>query len=223
MKAKIITLSTLVGIALSTSKAQAQGEMAPTPTTSSTSIEITPYVGYTFANKFYLTYGGSGKLSDGMSFGGILSVVRGRYNAIEFAYSGQECTGEMDYYDYNTFYSNTTDLFIHYYKLGFTRIAPTGYEKISLFGGIELGAVNYVPKSSEFNSFTEFAVGFQGGTKIFFSERIGIRLQANLNIPLANVGAGIWYSPTSGTSVGLSSSAELLQFAFNGGIIFKIK
>jgi hypothetical protein len=62
-----------------------------------------------------------------------------------------------------------------------------------------------------------------GGVKYFFTPGVGQRLQADLTFPVTNVGGSLWWSPGSGTSVGVSSYVPFLQFGFTGGLVLKLK
>ena len=64
---------------------------------------------------------------------------------------------------------------------------------------------------------TKFEFGFTGGAKYFFTDRIGIRLQAQLLIPIE--WGGVYYS--SGGSV-FTTGGSLLQLNFTGGLIVRL-
>ena len=64
---------------------------------------------------------------------------------------------------------------------------------------------------------TKFSFGFTGGIKYFFTERIGVRAQAQLLIPLE--WGGVYYG--YGGSV-YTSGGSLLQLNFTGGLIFRL-
>ena len=96
-------------------------------------------------------------------------------------------------------------------------------EKVTLFSGLKLGAVIIASKKDAFDNVTKFAVGLNAGAKYFMTEKLGLRVQANLNFPVTDVGGSLWWSPGSGLDAGVSSYTPVLQFGFTGGLVFKIK
>lgn len=69
---------------------------------------------------------------------------------------------------------------------------------------------------------TRFAVGLNVGGAYYFTEQLGLRIQANLNAPVTDIGANLWWSPGSGIDVGVSSYTPVLQFGFTGGLVVRL-
>lgn len=181
------------------------------------SIQFTPFAGYTFADKFNIG-GGTARIGDGFAYGGILSLFAGKYNALDLTYSRQGATGSA----YSTYQNINVSgpVNVNYIFAGGTRHIPISDEAM-FFTGLNLG-VGFL-SSDGFKSVTKFAAGMNGGIKYFLNDRIGLRLQANLNFPVTDLGASFWWDPSSGTSVGVTSYVPVLQFGFTGGLIFKLK
>jgi hypothetical protein len=80
----------------------------------------------------------------------------------------------------------------------------------------------YAPKLHTRDNITKFAAGISGGFKYALNNNIGLRLQANLNFPIIDAGASLWWSPGSGVDVGVSSYTPIMQFGFTGGLVFML-
>ena len=148
-------------------------------------IEFTPIAGYTFGDEFNLYGGGYGYVGDGFTWGAILSKNINPNYAIEFLYSRQETTGEFSAYDYYTGVSISDyniPMTVSYFQIGGCRLAPLGTSgKVEGFGGLNLGIVLFTPKDQKYNYDEEvrFATEFKLGAKIWMSDKVGLRLQAN--------------------------------------------
>ncbi len=182
------------------------------------SIDIFAFSGYTFADKFPIT-GGSAKIHDGHTFGGSVSYNLSEYYAFEIMYSRQESRATA----FSKYQNIDTDepISVNYILAGGNRLASIS-EQASFYGGIKLGAVVYAAKLNTRDNITKFAAGLSGGFKYTFSKHIGLRLQANLNFPIVDAGASLWWSPGSGVDVGVSSYTPIMQFGFTGGLVFNL-
>lgn len=180
-------------------------------------LQFTPFAGYTFADKFKFDRGNA-RIGDGFTYGGILSYVIDNSVAIELTYSRQDCdvSAYSDYHEIDVW----GPISANYIYLGGSKLLPLN-EEMFLFTGTNIGMGIYSGKDNNLGSTTKFAVGFNGGLKYFFSDRVGFRLQANLNLPITDVGAGFWWGG-GGPSVGLSSRVPFLQFGFTGGLVFNL-
>jgi len=184
----------------------------------SQSFEITPFSGYTFDHSFPI-YGGRAKLGGGQTFGGMLGFQIQENIELETFYSYQSGT--------STARSSSiqgdvrTNNSAHYILIGANRLFSNS-SQVTFFSGLKMGAGILSFQNNEFNDISRFAVGINGGMKYFASDRVGLRLQANLMMPISNVGGSLWWSPGSGTSVGLSSFSSVIQFGFTGGIVFRL-
>ncbi|MCF6240256.1 MAG: hypothetical protein L3J74_02795 [Bacteroidales bacterium] len=61
---------------------------------------------------------------------------------------------------------------------------------------------------------------FAVGTKIFFSDKVGIRLQGALMTPMYFSGVGFHFG-TGGISLNTYTHVPMLQANFNAGLIFR--
>ncbi len=202
---KIFILSVLVFTAVLTAKSQG--------------VELTPFAGYTFRSTVNIT-NGQARINDGFTYGGALTIAASQYNAIEISYYRYETTATAKS-AYSGFVNVADPVALNYMFIGGQRLFPAS-DKVTGFSGFNLGVAWLGSQDDKFSTITKFAVGVDAGVKIMASKNIGIRLQANLGLPISNVGGSFFWG-TGGSGVGLSGNIPIWSFGFNGGLIFKIK
>lgn len=181
-------------------------------------IEITPFTGYAFDHSFPIA-GGRARLGGGQTFGGMLGY-RIRDNSeveLSYSYQGGTITASSSLLSEN--FRGESE--IHYAMIGFNRLFPVS-DKVEVFGGLKFGSVTLAARNNDFNNVTRVAAGIQGGMKYFISDKVGIRIQTNLMMPITNVGASLWWSSGGGPQVGVSSFSSIVQFGFTGGLVIRI-
>lgn len=181
-------------------------------------VEFTPFAGYTFGDRFNIR-GGTARIGDGFTYGGFITFHAGDHNAVELTYMRQDMFVTANSSFITIMNSPASS---NYIMLGGSRLFPVS-DKLTPFAGFNVGIGVYGSRNNTFDNFEKLAFGLVGGVKIFLNERIGIRLQSNLNFPLTNVGGAFWWSSGGGTSVGVTGSIPFVQFGFNGGLIFKLQ
>jgi hypothetical protein len=201
---KIFLIPVLILVAILESKAQ--------------SVEITPFTGYTFDHSFPIA-GGRARLGGGQTVGGMLGFQLNDLAEVELLYSYQGGRGTAN----SSLLNNRVDegIQVHYAMIGFNRLFPTS-NQMAFFSGLKAGTGTVASSENNFNNITRFTVGLNGGMKYFFTDNVGLRLQANLMIPVSNVGAGLWWSPGAGAQVGINSWSSVIQFGFTGGLVFRL-
>jgi hypothetical protein len=201
MKRILLSLLIVAGISLTTF---AQG------------IEITPFGGYVFPTRWN-AYNGSLYFNGAAQYGGYVSVGVNPVMDVSFMYNRIDTKAEPEIYGIRT---SGVSLSENYYMIGFTqnfRVKPN----ISPFASLNLGGVYYAPKESGYYSYWFFAMGLDAGAKIYFNDVIGLRLQAQLMMPVQSGGLSFYYgSGGGGSSVNLQST--MVNFGFTGGLIFRI-
>jgi len=139
---------------------------------------------------------------------------------VEFSYSQMQTTATFtpykSGYDYETF-----DLRISYFQVeALKTFASNGkLEGFGLFGG---GASWGKPLDTKYNDVWRFAMSLGLGGKVYFSEKVGIRLQGRLLLPMYFAGVGGYCGTGGGCGMSLNSWVPVVQGDFSGGIFFVI-
>jgi hypothetical protein len=182
---------------------------------SSTTLELTPYVGYMVGGKIRAS-NGDYSINSAPNIGLIVDIPVQRNAYVEFYYSYQSTS--MDFWSLRDHTTETLfDLDVHYFMIGGNWEFQSYNKDIVWFGTAALGASFFHPKATtNYRDVWRFTVNFGGGAKIFFSERIGIRLQALLNIPI-QWGGAYYYGGAS-----VAGGTTFVQGNFLAGLIFKI-
>ena len=165
-----------------------------------------------------------GTIKGGFKWGGGLEYLVNPAYGINLIYLTQATTAPLNYYDNNPpagLKNREFDLTTHWIMLGGARYMKK--DNIEPYGGLELGMVisNLEnPLSGASASNTNFAWGLKLGTNIFFSEKVGIKLQADLRSATQAAGGGFYFG-TGGAGVGVSSYSTIYQFGLGGGLVFR--
>lgn len=194
---------------------------APLEIYSQRSVEITPFAGYMLAGKVKYVEGDLNFKSN-VNFGIAIGVEIATGQMIELNYTRLETIAEfkafgIGYTDRN-FKTN-----INYIQIG--TIKELSQEQVRPFGLFSLGAAWLNSEEASISDVWRFAITLGGGAKIFFSEKVGIRLQGRLMMPMNFAGVGAYCGiGGGGSSCGLSlnSWVPLLQGDFTGGLIIKV-
>lgn len=179
-------------------------------------LEITPFGGYVLPVTWYAS-DGSIYFKGNAQYGGMINVGVSRVIDVDLIYNRIDTKAVPSLLGFST---NEIPLSINYMMVGFTknfRVSPV----VSPFLGLNLGACLMAPKQSEYYDYWFFACGIDGGVKIYFSKYVGLRLQAQLMMPVQGGGFYFYYG-TGGGGSGVTFSAPLVDFGFTGGLIFRI-
>jgi len=207
MKTKIASLSTTLLIA---------SLLILSPKVSGQKLEIAPFVGYeTGAN--VNTSLGQLHIGDGMDFGGSLNVGMGGGRWVELSYSHLASYLDLES-GMNT--ERLCDLNVDYYAIGVLQeIKPDA--KATPYGLFTLGWVNYRPQETYDNE-NKMTVSIAGGLKINASEKVALRLQARLLMPLYY--AGTYFTVgTGGAGYGVSGGIYGVQGDFTAALVIKLR
>lgn len=177
-------------------------------------IELTGFYGY-MVNTDLKTYYGTYKLEDNPNYGGILSVEVAPGMFGEFLYNRSDTR-------FRYIYGSSTeplDVSTEYYQIGGLRSMGTG--KVQPFGAMTLGAARFYLKESYGDFFSDAAWSFAGtlglGAKVYLSDRLGIRLQARMDLPLKF--SSLWIGTGGG---GASFVVPVWQFDFSAGVFLRL-
>jgi hypothetical protein len=114
-----------------------------------------------------------------------------------------------------------SDVAVHYFLVSGLREIETGNDKVVPYVLGSLGVAWLHPSNSVYDDAVQFAFGFGAGAKILFSERLGLRLQARLLMPVFFEGVGFWFG-TGGADVGVSGAIPIVQGDFSGGLSLRL-
>lgn len=117
----------------------------------------------------------------------------------------------------------TQNITVEYYQLGVMKPITEGNKAIP-YGLISLGAARLNPiKSSE--DYWRFAFNGGLGVKYFFTDKVGIKVQARILVPLYFAGLGFGCgigTGGSGCSGGVGWGSEIIQGDFTGGVVLRV-
>lgn len=186
-------------------------------------VELNVYGGYVPSSKSqYTYYGNRVYFDDGANFGVALDI--------DAPVPGTQI--EISYMHFSTTISSRGGidvLFdpqkanIEYYQIGvlksFIEDAP-----VDPYGLFTLGASRMDAETAA-SDYWNFAMNLGLGLKYFINDRVGIRVQARLLLPMYFAGGGFGCSigtGGSGCGTGLSFGSEVIQGDFTGGLVFKL-
>jgi len=179
-------------------------------------VEIAPFGGYVFPAR--ITAGdGYVRFKGNAQYGGIVSVGISRVFDFDFMYNRIDTKAEINVSGYPY---QEEPLSINYMHIGFTKNFRVN-AMVSPFVGLNAGACLMAPKTSGYMPEWFFSMGLIGGAKLYFSKRIGIRLQAQALVPVQGAGFSFLVG-TGGASGGVALYSTMVQFGFTGGIIFRL-
>jgi hypothetical protein len=182
--------------------------------------ELGGFYGYQFGGGFTV-YQGDVNIIDTGNYGFYIAMPLpvGRAKQLELSYTRQDTRLELKRYP-GGIKESLTDLTVEYYQIGGINQFITPGSKLVPYGMFTLGATRFHPKNSEYTDDKwMFAVTLGGGVKIFVREKIGLRLQGRLLLPINWGGAGLWFG-SGGPQVGVSGGSSVLQGDLSGGLFF---
>jgi len=167
-------------------------------------------------------YEGRMDMGDANNYNITASVPTMKGNWIEFSYSYSKSKAEFNPYTGFPGYNYIeADLHTHYILLGSYQRFPVG-GKVEPFIGASLGAVVYDLDYSNYSNVWRFAGSLGGGLLINASDKISIRLQGRLLMPMYFAGIG-FYVGSGGSGFSLNSGSMIFQGDVSAGLVFKLK
>jgi hypothetical protein len=190
-------------------------------------IRLNAYSSYVFDDQVDSYYDQTdyynGTIKGGYQWGaGLEYMVRPNYG-VELMYLRQDTKAPLNYYNNGVKFANF-DLGINYIMLAGNRYFSKPGGMVEGFAGGMLGVdVTSVKNPTNGNSTTKtfFSWGFRGGANIWASEKVGIKLQAQLLSAVQSVGGGFYFG-TGGAGAGVSTLSSMYQFGLGGGLVFKL-
>jgi len=178
-------------------------------------LEVGPFVGYETSGKVSTSLGYL-RIDYGMNFGGTISFGLDEDAQFEFSYNHMNSTLSLDNGE-NII--NQTPVNVDYYMFGLVGAQRLGERFLPFYGG-SLGWVHYGTPDEKYGNESLFAINIQGGLKFLITERIGIKIQARLLMPL--YAQGYYYAGTGSAGYGVTSTCVMVQGDFTGGLYFII-
>ena len=182
------------------------------------SVTLMTFGGYTFADQFDTEYG-HGKIQDGFQWGTGLEFGLAETAAVELIYQNMKANA---YYDASLTSRKDGTVGVNYAMLGFTKYAPFS-EKVSGFGTLDLGVGWFNPSTNlATDGATKFAWGGRLGVRYMASEKVSLRIHAQLLSPVQWAGGGLYFG-TGGAGAGVSTGSTIYQFNLGGSLNVRIK
>jgi hypothetical protein len=174
-------------------------------------IEITPQYGYQVGAK-YNYYGGYLKLKSSDQYGLTFGVNATDDITVEFMWAQQNTNIRIKDFQFAPQETDLTDVVVNHYQIGAMHMF--GYSEARPFIGLSAGWSTFNPEMEIYNGTTTFTLGVSGGLKYFFTDRIGIRIQSQLLMPVSWGGVYV-----GGGGGGVTAGGSILQLNFSGGLI----
>ncbi|MBE0636921.1 MAG: porin family protein [Bacteroidales bacterium] len=191
-------------------------------------IRLNAFSKYVFDDKVDSYYSSTsyfeGTIEGGFQWGLGLEYMAHPTKGIELKYLRQEAQVPMSYY-LNGVKTKTFDVNINYVLLGGNNYFKTG-GKVEPYGGLGIGMAIFKIQNPESSSTDDSAIKFAWelklGTNIWVSEKVGIKLQADLASAVQSAGGGLYFG-TGGAGAGVSTYSTMYQWGLGGGLTFKLK
>lgn len=174
----------------------------------------------------YMTYSsvavreGDLKFDDGPNYGFGLDVAIQRGVFVELNYTHNQTSVRLQ--RFNGPNEQLFDMNTHYFQIGAQyefRRSPK--QKAFPYTLATLGATLFDAKDPSLSDEWRFSVAFGGGGKFYLSNKIGIRLQARMLLPMTFSGGGMWCG-SGGCGAGVGAWTPLVQFDFTAGVFIKL-
>ena len=161
-------------------------------------------------------YNGTIKVDDKGNYGIRAGVSPRSQMVVEFEWNHTETA--LHWYDVVTQTNYSEDVKMNYYLLGFNQELSEG--PAVPFGVFNIGVMNIKGLETNFSE-NWSTIGLGGGLKYYFSDHVGIRLQARIFLPMQFAGVGFGCG-SGGCSSGVSGYTSTIQGDFTGGIVLKL-
>ncbi len=191
-------------------------------------LEISGYGGYMlsgkadfygYINNIYRT--GQVDVKDGAVYGGTIGIdVADAGMQIQFLWNINTVNSEIVVFGIPEVEREVVELKIQHWHLGVERYLG-GNEMVRPYGALSLGITTYGPQNSSYETATRFSGALGAGLKVFPTEKIGIKMQAKMFLPMTFSGIGI-YCGTGGCGGGSSFNVPIIHGEFSGGVVLQI-
>ncbi|WP_375585520.1 porin family protein [Cyclobacterium xiamenense] len=194
-------------------------------------LRINMYGGYVFKDRVDSYYSRTsyydGQIQDGGRFGGGIEYLIPDKGGIELQYLRQNTNAPTVYLDDilsgGQLRQTDFDLRLNWLMLNGTRYFQVS-EQLEPFAGAGIGMGIFSltnPSNNNERSTTRLAYSVRGGINIWLLENLAFRTQASLFSAVESMGGGFYFG-TGGSGIGLNSYSSMFQFAFDGGLVFRV-
>jgi hypothetical protein len=191
--------------------------------------ELTPFGGYFFAGKVTVSEGDL-NVKNGGNYGFTMGMNIQPGLQVEFMFNRLDTRLVLKEWRTGTS-RDLFDMSVNYFHLGAIYDAKQ-FEGGILFTNFSLGATLFAPTNVNFedkdgNLITSveddwrFSIGFGGGIKKYLSDKIGLRLQLRVLMPIYWAGGSI-YVGSGGAGFGLGAGTALVQGDATVGLIIRL-
>ena len=184
--------------------------------------EINPFVGYVPSSKTMYSYNGYRlRIEDGADYGISLGYATPYGIVADLSYTRFSSFIKQDGGIYEIVERQPIN--VEYYQLGVQKPFMEG-ETFVPYGLFSLGAARFNP-TDQAEDYWRFAINLGLGMKYFFTDMIGIKIQARMLMPLYFGGAGFGCSigtGGSGCGSGVYFGSEIIQGDFTGGVVLRV-
>jgi hypothetical protein len=190
-------------------------------------IEISPYAGYMFGGSLNF-YEGKLKAENNLNYGVAMDIKLATDTQIELMWTQMSTSAQFEpYYSYDYLATNPFDMNVGYIQIGGVR--EMNLDNIRPFGVFTLGTTYFIPKDVSYiddvavtvDPQWKFSMTLGAGAKIWLSDRVGIRLQGNLMLPMFWSSTGFAVG-TGGSGFYVGGGTSMVQGNFTGGLIFAL-
>ena len=190
-------------------------------------VYLNGYALYAFDDSFDSYYSGGryyeAKIKGGLQWGAGVEYRVQPETGVELLYLRQDTNAPTSYFALEQKFTDF-DLGINYIMVGGNRHMPIGTGNVEGDFGLMVGMIIADlndPNSSYSDTATKFAWGLRGGVTVWATEKVGIKLQAQLLSAVQSMGGGFYFG-TGGAGAGLSSYSTIYQFGLGGGLAFNL-
>jgi len=156
-------------------------------------------------------------IKDDLTYGFGISYDVDRQTKMEISWSMSPTTIELNQYLGSTV--PITDVYIHHFQGG--AVIEPKKEKVSPFGLFSLGATMFHPTKENLSDEVRFSIALGGGVKVYLSDKVGLRFQGRLIIPMSFAGGSMWVG-TGGSGVSVGAFTYFVEADFTGGLFVRL-
>ena len=179
-------------------------------------IALTPFYGYQFGGRAS-TDNGELRIKDSENYGVTLDIPYTSTTTVQLLYIYQDTSLQRT----DKYTATTEDLFdmsVQYFHLGGTAEVAKGATTSFVSGS--LGATYFEPDKSGVSSETLFSMSFGMGLLKEINERVALRFQGRLLIPI-QYGGGSMFCSSGGCAISVSGGTTILQGDVTAGIAIR--